>query len=162
MKIRHVRAIAVFGIALVALTGARGSGGGGCDNSSSSSSSSSGGSHRDDDTSGGSGGSVPGGGSSADKAIRDVTIDECAYDAATRNLVARISVDNDAPTDYEYLVTLEFSGDSGSTVVPVTATESGISVTANGTASTEVSAPYSGSGDGSEYTRCEVGRVTRS
>ncbi|MEV8306931.1 hypothetical protein AB0P36_06080 [Streptomyces flavidovirens] len=67
MKLRHVRAVAVFGIAVFALTGARGSGGGGCDNSSSgssggssfdgsssSSSSSSGGSSYDDGyTSGG-------------------------------------------------------------------------------------------------------------
>ncbi|MET9511141.1 hypothetical protein ABZX62_22205 [Streptomyces flavidovirens] len=64
MKLRHVRAVAVFGIAVFALTGARGSSGGGCDNSSSggssfggsssSSSSSSGGSSYDDGyTSGG-------------------------------------------------------------------------------------------------------------
>ncbi|WP_051338129.1 hypothetical protein [Streptomyces flavidovirens] len=38
MQLRHVRAVAVFGIAVFALTGARGSGGGGCDNNSSGSS----------------------------------------------------------------------------------------------------------------------------
>ncbi|MFD3512035.1 hypothetical protein [Streptomyces sp. NPDC058657] len=41
MKLRHVRAVAVFGVVVVALTGARGSNGGSCGGSSSSSSSSS-------------------------------------------------------------------------------------------------------------------------
>ncbi|MFI0981245.1 hypothetical protein ACH4SP_30075 [Streptomyces sp. NPDC021093] len=41
MKLRHVRAVAVFGIAVVALTGARGSHGGSCGGGHSSSSSSS-------------------------------------------------------------------------------------------------------------------------
>ncbi|MFJ3922136.1 hypothetical protein [Streptomyces sp. NPDC090022] len=65
MKLRHVRAVAVFGIAVFALTGARGSHGGSCGGGSSSSgsgssggssgsSSSSGGSTSGDTTSGGS------------------------------------------------------------------------------------------------------------
>lgn len=161
MKIRHVRAIAVFGIALVALTGARGSGGG-CDNSSSSSSSSSsGGSNRDDDSSGSSGGSVPGG-SGADKAARDVTIDECKYDAATKNLTAKITIDNSGVLDYDYNVTMKFTGGAGSTVTPATATKSAIAVTAGSTQSAELTTPYTGSGDGSEYTKCEVSRASRS
>ncbi|MFE3128518.1 hypothetical protein ACFXHD_34455, partial [Streptomyces hydrogenans] len=115
MKLRHARAIAVFGIAVFALTGARGSHGGGCDNSSSgsssSSSSSSGGSHsdNDNDSNATSGGSLPGGGS-ADKAARDVTIDKCAYDAATKNLTAKITVKNDGALDYDYSVTMKFTG----------------------------------------------------
>ncbi|UYQ62761.1 hypothetical protein [Streptomyces peucetius] len=161
MKIRHVRAIAVFGIALVALTGARGSGGG-CDNSSSSSSS--GGSHRDDDSTGGStssGGSVSGG-SSADKAARDVTIDECKYDPATKNLTAKISIDNSDMLDYDYNVTMKFTGGAGSTAVPATAMKTGIAVTGGSTQTAELTTPYTGSGDGSEYTKCEVTRVSRS
>ncbi|MEW2632802.1 hypothetical protein AB0903_14375 [Streptomyces sp. NPDC048389] len=161
MKIRHVRAIAVFGIALVALTGARGSGGG-CDNSGSSSSSSSGDSHRDDDgTSGGasSGGSVPGTG--ADKAARDVTINECEYDPATKNLTAKISIDNSGSLDYDYNVTMKFTGGAGSAVVPATAIKAGMAVAAGGTRSAELTTPYTGTGDGSEYTKCEVTRVSR-
>lgn len=164
MKIRHVRAIAVFGIALVALTGARGSGGGGCDNnSSSSSSSSSGGSHNDSDgTSGGSsGGSLPGGGSGADKAARDVTIDECTYDPATKNLVARITVNNSDMMDYDYSVTMKFTGGAGGTATPATAMKSGIAVAGGASASAELTTPYIGSGDGSEYTKCEVTRASR-
>jgi hypothetical protein len=160
VKIRHVRAIAVFGIAIVALTGARGSGGG-CDNSSSSSSSS--GSHRDDDSTGGSsssGGSLPGG-SSADKAARDVTIAECKYDPATKNLTAKISIDNSGALDYDYNVTMKFTGGAGSAVVPATAMKTGIAVTAGATQTAELTTPYIGSGDGSEYTKCEVTRVSR-
>ncbi|MFF2774715.1 hypothetical protein ACFVU3_07390 [Streptomyces sp. NPDC058052] len=164
MKLRHVRAVAVFGIAVLALTGARGSNGGGCDNSSgsgSSSSSSSGGSHNGDDDagSGGSGGSVSGGGSgSADKAARDVTIDTCAYDPATKNLTARVTIKNDGALDYDYSVTMKFTGGSAT---PATAVKTGIAVAAGATAKAELATPYPGTGDGSEYTKCEVTRANR-
>ncbi|MFE1550798.1 hypothetical protein [Streptomyces sp. NPDC058718] len=161
MKMRHVRAIAIFGIAVVALTGARGSHGGGCGSSSSgSSSSSSGGSgHSDNDsTSGGTGGSVPGG-SSADKASRDVTIGECKYDEATKNLVARITIKNDGVMDYDYNVTMKFTGVSAS---PVTSTKTAIAVASGASESVELTAAYPGSGDGSEYRKCEVSRASRS
>lgn len=163
MKIRHVRALAVFGIALVALTGARGSSGGGCDNhsSSSSSSSSGGSSHRDDDSSGSSGGSLPGG-SSADKAARDITIDECKYDTATKNLTARITVTNSGALDYDYDVTMKFMGAAGGSVVPATASKTAIAVAAGASESAVLTTPYTGSGDGSEYTKCEVSRASRS
>ncbi|MFI6421163.1 hypothetical protein ACIBG6_27610 [Streptomyces sp. NPDC050842] len=162
MKMRHVRAIAVAAVAVVALTGARGSGGGGCDNSSSGSSggsSSSGGSDHNDNGSS-SGGSLPGG-SSADKAIRDVTIDECKYDQATKKLVARITVKNDGSMDYDYNVTMKFKGAAGGSVLPATAIKAGIAVAAGASASAEVSTPYIGTGDGSEYTECEVTRASR-
>ncbi|MDV5149055.1 hypothetical protein R1T08_34195 [Streptomyces sp. SBC-4] len=157
MKMRHVRAIAVAAVAVVALTGARGSGGGGCDNNSSSGSSGSS-NHNDSDSS--SGGSLPGG-SSADKAIRDVTIDECKYDQATKKLVARITVKNDGSMDYDYNVTMKFKGAPGGSVVPATAIKTGIAVAAGASASAEVSTPYIGTGDGSEYTDCEVTRASR-
>ncbi|MEV4685491.1 hypothetical protein [Streptomyces kurssanovii] len=159
MKIRHVRAIAVFGIALVALTGARGSGGGGCDNSSSSSSG--GGSHRDDDSGSTGGVSVPGG-SSADKAARDITIDECKYDDATKALTAKITINNSDSLDYDYDVTMKFTGGVGGTAVPATASESAIAVAAGASETTVLSTPYTGSGNGSEYTKCEVSRASRS
>ncbi|MFE9045107.1 hypothetical protein ACFYOG_29895 [Streptomyces sp. NPDC007818] len=165
MKLRHARAVAVFGIAVLALTGARGSGGGGCDNSSSgsssSSSSSSGGSgHTDNDSesNNSSGGSVSGGGGSAGQASRDITIDKCAYDAATKNLTARITVKNDGALDYDYSVTMKFSG---SGAVPATAVKTGIAVAAGASATAELTTPYVGTGDGSEYTKCEVSRASR-
>ncbi|MFJ6251566.1 MULTISPECIES: hypothetical protein [unclassified Streptomyces] len=167
MKMRHVRALAVFGVALVTLTGARGSGGGGCDNhsssgSSSSSSSSSGGSgshHDNDDDNGTSGGSASGGSGSANKALRDITIDTCAYDAASKNLTARITVKNDGVLDYDYDVTLRFKGTSA---VPATATTTDIAVTAGASKSVDMTTAYPGTGDGSEYTKCEVTRANRS
>ncbi|MFE1345285.1 hypothetical protein [Streptomyces sp. NPDC058757] len=160
MKLRHARAIAVFGIAVFALTGARGSHGGGCDNSSSGSTSGGSGSHsdNDNDSNASSGGSLPGGGGSADKAARDVTIDKCAYDAATKKLTAKITVKNDGALDYDYSVTMKFTG-SGAT--PATAVKTGIAVTAGASVSTELTTPYPGTGDGSEYTKCEVTRAGR-
>lgn len=72
MKLRHVRAVAVFGIAVVALTGARGSHGGSCSGGSSgssggssSSSSSSGGSDSSSSTSSSGGDSSSSGGFSS-------------------------------------------------------------------------------------------------
>ncbi|MGW4854091.1 hypothetical protein ACWEPZ_22980 [Streptomyces sp. NPDC004288] len=162
MKMRHVRAIAVFGIAVVALTGARGSHGGSCGGSSGGSHSS-GSNHSDNDGgSSTSGGSVSGGSSGANKAIRDVKIDDCAYDPATKNLVGRITVKNDGVLDYDYTVTMKFSGGTGGTATPATTTKSAIAVAAGASQSTELSTAYPGTGDGSEYTTCEVTRVSRS
>ncbi|MEU0369822.1 hypothetical protein ABZ070_06055 [Streptomyces sp. NPDC006283] len=161
MKIRHVRAIAVFGIALVALTGARGSSGGGCDNSSSSSSSSGGSGSRDNDSSSSTGGSLPGG-SSANKAARDVTIDECKLDDAGKNLTAKITISNSDSLDYDYDVTMKFTGDLGSTAAPATANKTAIAVAAGASETAVLSTPYTGTGDGTEYTKCEVSRASRS
>ncbi|WP_426366866.1 hypothetical protein [Streptomyces sp. E-08] len=162
MKMRHVRAIAVFGIAVVALTGARGSHGGSCGGSSGGSHSS-GSNHSDNDGSGSSSsGSVSGGSGSANKAIRDVTIDECKFDPATKNLVARITIKNDGVLDYDYDVTVRFTGDAGGAVAPATNRTTAIAVAAGASKTTELSTAYPGSGDGSEYTKCEVTRVSRS
>ncbi|MFJ5832987.1 hypothetical protein [Streptomyces sp. NPDC093089] len=158
MKIRHVRAIAVFGIAVVALTGARGSHGGSCGGSSSGSGSHSG-SNDNDGTSGTTGGSASGGSSSASKAERDITINECTYDAASKNLVARITVNNDGVLDYDYSVTMKFTG---GTATPASATKTAIAVAAGATEKAELTTPYTGTGDGSEYTKCEVSRASRS
>ncbi|MGW0563073.1 hypothetical protein ACWDZ4_21205 [Streptomyces sp. NPDC003016] len=128
MQLRHVRAVAVFGIAVFALTGARGSGGGGCDsNSSSGSSSSSDGSSYDDDysTSGGSGtsgssttGSTTSGtgSSSGSRAIRDVRIDSCQYDVS-RGIVAAVSATNSSSSqNYTYTFTVSFTDPSGTSL----------------------------------------------
>ncbi|WP_262386776.1 hypothetical protein [Streptomyces sp. TRM49041] len=159
--------MAVFGVVLVALTGARGSGGGSCGgSSSSSSSSSSGGNHGGDTDNGGSGssggGSVSGGGgSSSNRAIRDIRIDECKLDATGKNLVARLTVTNDSSLDYDYDVTVQFKGDAGQGVTVATARVNDLAVTANGSKSTEAGTPYTGTGNGSEYSKCVVSSANR-
>ncbi|WP_236243032.1 hypothetical protein [Streptomyces sp. CC228A] len=176
MKTRHVRALAVFGIALVALTGARGSNGGSCSGSSGSSSSSgSSGDHGSDDgvgksdtgtdaSSSGSGssggGSVPGGGS-GDGAMRDVRIAGCEMDPATKKLVARLTVTNNGALDYAYDFTVQFKGDAGGTALPATAEVDDLKVAVGAKSTTEASTPYTGGGDGSEYTRCVVTKASR-
>lgn len=131
MQSRHVRAIAVFGIAVFALTGARGSSGGGCSggSSSSSSSSSSGGSDsgdvgKDDSGSGSDGGTTTttggsttsgtGGSSSSKGAKRDLKIESCAYD---NGLVARVRATNSSSvTTYTYKFEVEFTDADGKRV----------------------------------------------
>lgn len=163
MKMRHVRAIAVFGIAVVALTGARGSHGGSCGGSSGGSHSS-GSNHSDNDGTSGSSstGSVSGSTGSADKAIRDITIDACKFDAAKKNLVAKITIKNDNLLDYDYDVTMKFTGEDGGSVAPVTARTTAIAVASDASESVEMSAPYPGTGDASEYTECVVTKASRS
>ncbi|MEU4270942.1 hypothetical protein [Streptomyces sp. NPDC026092] len=157
MKLRHVRAIAVFGIALVALTGARGSHGGSCgggSSSSSSNSSSSGGS--DSGSSSTSGGVTTGGvgGSSRDKAKRDVRIDECKVSADGKNLVAKVTITNSDSSAYLYDVSLQFKGDPSAPVAMAKADD--VRVEAGGSKSAEATTPYTGTGNGSEYTECVV------
>ncbi|MFC8825685.1 hypothetical protein ACFT9I_10050 [Streptomyces sp. NPDC057137] len=166
MKIRHVRAIAVFGIAIVALTGARGSGGG-C-SSSSSSSSSSGGSHSDSDydddydsdsTSGSTttGGSVTGG-SSAD-AARDLTIAGCKYDTAKQGFIATVTANNSGAVDYTYSFTVEFTDSSGATVGTSAGSLSG--VMAGGSDSVEVIAVDTSGQEGASGGECTVDNAIR-
>ncbi|WP_436991188.1 hypothetical protein [Streptomyces sp. enrichment culture] len=176
---RHVRAVAVFGVVMIALTGARGSGGGSCGGSSSSGSSSSsgtGGSDTDSNGSGssgtgtsgsdsggsssGGGGSVPGG-SGSNSAMRDIRIDTCKYDAATRKLVARLTVTNDGSLDYTYDATVQFKGATGSSTPQAMAFLDDLAVPANGTKTTDVTAPYTGTQNGAEYTQCVVSKAKR-
>ncbi|CAM5394875.1 hypothetical protein [Streptomyces abikoensis] len=145
MKLRHVRAAAVFGIAVVALTGARGHHGGGCSGGSSShhSSSTSGGTTTTGGTSGGSAGTDGGlttggttgsgstsggtstsgltsggtttGGSSA-SASRDLKIVSCDYSDA-RGITAKISITNPSVTDtYTYAFSVKFTDASGTLI----------------------------------------------
>lgn len=166
MKIRHVRAIAVFGIAIVALTGARGSSGGGC--SSSSSSSSSGGSHSDSDydddydsdsTSGSTttGGSVTGG-SSAD-AGRDLTIVECKYDTTTQGFVAEITANNSGSVAYSYSFTVDFTDSAGATVGNTVGSIP--NVAAGGAQTIEVTAVDLSDDNGASGGDCKVDNVVR-
>ncbi len=102
---------------------------------------------------------MPGGSSSANQALRDITIDKCAYDAATKNLTAKITIKNDGVLDYDYDVTLKFKGTSA---VSATATTTDVAVAAGASKSVDVATAYPGTGDGSEYTKCEVTRASRS
>ncbi|MFD8883146.1 hypothetical protein ACFV0H_11530 [Streptomyces erythrochromogenes] len=175
MKFRHVRAIAVFGIAVVALTGARGSHGASCGGSSHSSSSSSGGSSSGGSSSGGtsgsdstsgtsstSGGTSTTGGSSRDKAERDIKIDSCKLDGTGKNLVARLTVTNSGSVDYTYNVTMKFNPAAGSSAVAATARVNSLKVKAGASQQTEATAPYTGKGDGSEYKECVVSTASKS
>ncbi|MEU9982304.1 hypothetical protein [Streptomyces sp. NPDC050856] len=197
MKLRHVRSVAVLGVVMIALTGARGSGGGGCGGGSSHSgsgdsggtsggssstggydsssgsgtsggydgSTSSGGtsgSHSDSSGSGGSSGVTVPGSSSSHRAMRDVKIDECRMDASGRNLTARITVTNSGSLDYTYDVTLQFKGATGDPNVHRAVAEvDDLLVRGSGSRTATASTPYTGSGDGSEYTRCAVINVFR-
>ncbi|MGW2558245.1 hypothetical protein ACWCXB_03160 [Streptomyces sp. NPDC001514] len=182
---RHVRAIAVFGIALIALTGARGSRGGGCDNnhSSGSSSSSSGGSsiggshHSDDDddddldigTSGG--GSVSGGSDvtdaptysgptgPVDTALGEVEINYCSIDPAAVNVRGQLMIHNRTDVDQTYDITVHFQGDDPK--VPLVAKIDDVTVAAGQWYDREASAPYAGSGKGTDSRDCKVVSATR-
>lgn len=171
MKLRHVRAVAVFGIAVVALTGARGSHGAGCDGSSSGSSSSSssggttGGNHDSDSTStstsgSSSGGSVTGG-SSSNKAERDIKINSCKLDDAGKNLVARLTVTNSGALDYTYNITMKFRGDATSSATTAQARVTGLTVKKGESRQAEAATTYTGKGDGSEYKECVVAGATK-
>ncbi|WP_030711783.1 hypothetical protein [Streptomyces sp. NRRL F-2580] len=174
MKLRHVRAVAVFGIAIVALTGARGSHGASCGGSHGSSHSSSSGG-----TTGGTGGSdssststsgsstsggtsVTGGSSSKNKAERDIRIDSCKLDDSGKNLVARLTVTNSGSVDYIYNITMKFSGDTTSTATSAQARVSALTVKAGASAQAEAKTAYTGRGDGSEYKKCSVDSATKS
>ncbi|WP_183064839.1 hypothetical protein [Streptomyces sp. gCLA4] len=178
MKFRHVRAIAVFGIAIVALTGARGSHGASCGGSSHSSSSSSGGSSSGG-TSGGSSGSdstsgtsgtssssggttTTTGGTSRDKAERDIKIDSCKLDSSGKNLVARLTVTNSGSLDQTYSITMKFNPAAGSSAVAAQARVTGLKVKAGASQQTEATTPYTGKGNGSEYKECVVSSASKS
>ncbi|NBE56254.1 hypothetical protein [Streptomyces boluensis] len=183
MKLRHARSIAICAVALVALTGARGSSGGGCSNSSGSSgsSSSSGGStsggHDDvgkdtstgggDLGSGGTSGSSTSGGTSGiggvgggkNKAIKDLKIESCEYTEA-RGVTARVRVTNNSDETYDYKYKITFTGPSGELLR--TADTSIPWVTAQSTSTQESSAQYIAEpGDDLSKITCKLHDVTR-
>ncbi len=174
----------MFGLVLITLTGARGSGGGSCSGSGSSSSSHGSGSDSgSSSTSGGSdyngsdtdssgsgsssggssgGGSVAGAGSGSDRAaMRDIRIDSCQLDDTGKKLVARVTVTNDGSLDYDYDFTVQFKGDLGDSVATATARVDDFAVKASASRTTEASTAYTGGGDGSEYKKCVVSRAGR-
>ncbi|MFF4444337.1 hypothetical protein [Streptomyces sp. NPDC001502] len=170
MKLRHVRAVAVFGIAIFALTGARGSHGGSCGGSSHSSGSGSSGSSSSsggttggsDSTSGSTSGSSVTGGSGNNKAERDIKIDECKLDTSGKNLVAKITVTNSGSIDYTYNITMQFRGDATSAATPAQAKVAALTVKAGASKQAEATTAYTGKGDGSEYKKCTVDSASKS
>ncbi|MFC5220774.1 hypothetical protein [Streptomyces coerulescens] len=165
MKLRHVRALAVFTVVLVALTGARRSHGGGCDdsNSSSSSSSSGGSTHHYDDDDDYDTGSSSGGGSSATASAEptsDVKITSCVYDPS-RGIVARVEAANtDTLTTYTYEFDVVFKDPDGA---PVRTSSSAIPyVAADTTETLDVAAAYvADSGANTAGVTCALDDVTR-
>ncbi|MBF6045809.1 hypothetical protein GO001_11330 [Streptomyces sp. NRRL B-1677] len=189
MKLRHVRAAAVFGIAVVALTGARGHHGGGCSGGSSShhsSSSTSGGTTTTGGTSGGStstdgglttggtttSGSTSGGtstsgltsggtttGGSSANASRDLKIVSCDYSDA-RGITAKISVTNPSLTDSNtYTFSVKFTDATGALIGTRNRT---IPFVGPGKTDTQdVSQVYVPKAGASVSGKCEVNNVTR-
>lgn len=162
MNRRHVRAVAVFAIVLVTLTGARRSGGGGCDDndSGSSTTSTSGGF-----TSGGtstttSGGSTSSPGTYSPDAMSDVRVTTCDYDQAGRQLKAGLSITNPSATDsfaYSVTVTFETSGTGailGTDFVSTT-------VTGGQTTTVDATSLYTNTSTESTNFQCKVTTATK-
>jgi hypothetical protein len=168
VKLRHVRAVAVFVGVVVALTGARHSSGGGCDSDSSSgsSSSSSGGTsggsthYDDDDDSGSSGGPAGGGETASAEPTADVTLESCAYDAS-RGIVARVKATNSSTvTTYTYEFGVTFKDPDGAPVRTSSATIPYVSPSATDTL--DVAAVYvPRSGASTTGVTCVLDDVTR-
>ncbi|MFV0129368.1 hypothetical protein ACLGI4_16935 [Streptomyces sp. HMX112] len=94
--------------------------------------------------------------------MRDVKIDECRMDTSGKNLTARITVTNSDSLDYKYDVTLQFKGATGDPNVHRAVAEvDDLLVRGSGSQTATASTPYTGSGNGSEYTRCAVTNVFR-
>ncbi|MET9829633.1 hypothetical protein ABZ078_10015 [Streptomyces sp. NPDC006385] len=166
MKLRHVRAVAVFLGVVVALTGARHSSGGGCDSGSNSSSSSSGssggGTHYDDDDDdyGSSGGTGTGGATASAEPTADVTLESCTYDAS-RGIVARVKATNSSSiTTYTYDFGVTFRDPEGASVRTSASTIPHVSPSSSGTL--DVAAVYvPDAGASTSGVTCVLDDVTR-
>ncbi|WP_143071774.1 hypothetical protein [Streptomyces radiopugnans] len=160
MRLRHVRAVAVTVVVLVALTGARKSDGGGCsgddDSGSGGSSSSSSGGGDFGGTSGGTGGS---GGGKQQKVMREITVLHCGVDEAGE-LVARLEIENTGRMDMDYSATVAFEDARGAS--RGTAVLKDFEVPAGETLATDAGGgAYTGPSDGAETLRCDVVRAGR-
>ncbi|TJZ49651.1 hypothetical protein FCH28_25585 [Streptomyces piniterrae] len=163
MNRRHIRAVAVFGLVVVTLTGARGSHGGGCGSSHSSSSSSSGG--YSSSSSGGysSSGSTTGGtptSSSTTAPESDIRITDCKVDSAAGTLSATLSVTNgNSGSNATYNGTVEFTDETGATFG--SAMISSVKVPAGQTQSANVSGTFikNPNGQGPSSGKCKLGPV---
>ncbi|MFH8568076.1 hypothetical protein [Streptomyces sp. NPDC017993] len=162
-----MRAVAVFGLVVVALTGARHSHGGGCgsSHSSSSSSSSSGGysssnggySSSGNTTSSGTTGSPTAGATTPPES--DISITDCKVDSAAGTLSARLSVRNgNSTSSASYNGTVDFTDGTGRTFG--TAMISSLRVSAGQTLPTTVTGTFIKSADQQPTAgKCKLGRV---
>ncbi|AOP49291.1 hypothetical protein [Streptomyces lydicus] len=166
MKIRHVRAVTVCALVVVALTGARHSHGGGCGSSHSSSSSSSGGysgssggygSSGTTTSSGSTVGSPTAGSTTSPEA--DIRITDCQVDNAAGTLSARLSVTNGNTRGMAtYNGTVQFTDGSGGYVG--TAEISSVQVAAGQTRPAMVSGTFIKNPNGGPTSgRCKLGQV---
>ncbi|MFG2286586.1 hypothetical protein ACGFOU_11085 [Streptomyces sp. NPDC048595] len=174
MKIRHVRAVAVCALVVVALTGARGSHGGGCGGSHGSSSSS-GGEYSSGSTSSGgysSSGSTTGGTTTSGTTTgspssgsttppeSDIRITDCQVDSAAATLTAKLSVTNGNSTSpATYNGSVRFTDASGGYVGVVQI--SSLKVAAGQTLPTTVTGTFikSPSEQGTLSGKCTLGSV---
>ncbi|MFD7610430.1 hypothetical protein [Streptomyces sp. NPDC059828] len=171
MKSRHVRALAVFGIVLVTLTGARGSRGGGCDNdhssgSSSSSSSGGGGSqHHDyDDDYEGSTGSTSGGdeataaptptNTAPTDATKQVEVKYCSVARDRTNLRGHLYISNQYGHNLSYDITVRFEPDPGGD--PLVVSRKDVVVGAYQNFHDTITLDYTGPGKANELRKCAV------
>ncbi|MEN8649625.1 hypothetical protein ABCR94_02970 [Streptomyces sp. 21So2-11] len=171
MAKRHIRAIAVFGIAVLALTGARGSRGGSCDSDSGSSgsSSSSGGHSSNNNGSSDSDSSTTSGGSTGEAgnvsrpaaAAGDITIDDCVFKESELKLVAKLRIKNSNTTSktYRYVIEAAFKDAAGTTISTAPA---GVTLAAGATTSTEAIASHYDPEHKEVVARCEITKATKS
>ncbi|MGW9044865.1 hypothetical protein ACWGQL_20230 [Streptomyces lydicus] len=161
MKVRHVRAVTVCALVVVALTGARHSPGGGCGHSSSSSggySTSGGYSSSGSTTSSGSTVGSPTAGSTTPPEA-DIRITDCQVDNAAGTLSARLSVTNgNTGSAATYNGTVQFTDASGGYVG--TAQLSSVQVAAGQTRPATVSGTFIKNPNGGPTSgRCKLGQV---
>ncbi|MQY15821.1 hypothetical protein SRB5_60120 [Streptomyces sp. RB5] len=164
MKMRHVRAVAIAGIVLITLTGARRSHGGSCDDDNSGSGSS--GSHyngSNDDY--GTSGSTTGGSRTTPRshqAKSDVKVKDCHDDHSTDQASGTVVIRNATGTDYTYDVQVGFRSSDGEATAD--GSVSGYLVAAHETAQVPVGGGFGYRGeDGSSDipTDCAVVSATR-
>ncbi|MGW6567838.1 hypothetical protein [Streptomyces sp. NPDC054975] len=86
--------------------------------------------------------------------MRDVRIDECKLSADRKNLVAKVTITNSDSSAYLYDVSLQFKGAPSAAIAMAQVDD--LRVEGGASKPTEATTPYTGTGDGSEYTECVV------
>ncbi|MFD5424036.1 hypothetical protein [Streptomyces sp. NPDC127084] len=163
MKSRHVRALAVFGIVLVTLTGARGSRGGGCDDDHGSGGSSSSSSSGGFGSSGGSGtqhdgtDETPAVRTPAD-AMGEVEVKTCSVAPDRTNLRGHLYISNSDGWNKSYDVTVRFESDPGGPLLVVR--REGVIVGPHENFHDTVTVDYDGPAEATELRECEIAFAT--
>ncbi|MFD7702192.1 hypothetical protein [Streptomyces caelestis] len=156
MKPRNLRAVAAFGVVLVALTGVGSSDGGGCRSHSNSG--------KKTDSKPTAHGKVGRSKPSATNAMSDVRITNCAYDDATKHLAARVTVRNGDTLPYAYGFTVQFTTGADDAAVSATSSRADVVVDGGASTTTELTTPYTASENVPQPVRCKLqsaGRVVQ-